>query len=287
MAFDAASHAARIERDGYTVIEDFLPPAVLAEVRRVLALYLGSNAGRNDFEGTRTERVYTLVARGRVFWDIVLDERVMALAGRFLLPNFLLTASQAIRISPGETPQPIHSDDSYHMLPRPRPMISLSTIVAVDAFTADNGATTIIPGSHRWGDDEVRAQYDFRPGSRDEAMLALERQAIPAVMPEGACLVFAGTLLHGGGANTSDRPRCAFSNQYCQPWARPQENFFLGVPREVAMQMPARLQSLLGYSIHPPFIGQMTASHPSKSLEEGYENRVVAQARAAGARLPE
>jgi ectoine hydroxylase-related dioxygenase (phytanoyl-CoA dioxygenase family) len=286
VAFDLPHHIAAIERDGFTVIEDFLAPEVLAEVRRVLALYLDSNSGRNDFEGLKTERVYTLVARARVFWDIVLDERVLALCERFLLPNFLLTASQAIRILPGETPQPIHSDDAYHLLPRPRPMVSLSTIVAVDAFTGNNGATTIVPGSHLWNDEEVAGQFSFEPVG-DEGQRELEKKARPALMPAGACLVFAGTLLHGGGRNTSDAARCAFSNQYCQPWARPQENFFLGVPVEVARQMPPRLQSLLGYSIHPPFIGQMTASHPLKSLAPDYENRVVAQARAAGARLPE
>jgi ectoine hydroxylase-related dioxygenase (phytanoyl-CoA dioxygenase family) len=286
MPFDSAHHAAAIERDGYTIIDDFLSKDVLAEVRRVLALYLDSNSGRNDFEGLKTERVYTLVARARVFWDIVLDERVMKLCERFLLPNFLLTASQAIRILPGETPQPIHSDDAYHLLPRPRPMISLSTIVAVDAFTENNGATTVIPGSHLWSEEKASGQFSFEPVPA-EGQTALEKLAKPAVMPAGACVVFAGTLLHGGGRNTSDAPRCAFSNQYCQPWARPQENFFLGVPPEVARQMPERLLSLLGYSIHPPFIGQMTASHPIKSLASDYENRVVAQARAAGARLPE
>jgi len=286
MSFDAARHVAAIERDGYTIIEDFLPASVLAEVRRVLALYLDTNAGRNDFEGTRTERVYTLVARARVFWDIVTDARVMSLCERFLLPNFLLTASQAIRIGPGETPQPIHSDDAFHLLPRPRPMISLSTIVAVDPFTADNGATTIIPGSHLWDDEKVSGQFSFEPVA-PEGQAELERLAVAAVMPAGACVVLAGTLLHGGGRNTTNTSRTAFSNQYCQPWARPQENFFLGVPREVAQQMPPRLLSLLGYSIHPPFIGQMTASHPIKSLAPDHENRVVAQARAAGARLPE
>jgi len=286
MNFDTAHHVAAIERDGYTVIEDFLTPAVLAEVRRVLALYLDTNSGRNDFEGTKTERVYTLVARARVFWDIVLDERVMRLCEHYLLPNFLLTASQAIRLGPGETSQPIHSDDAYHLLPRPRPMISLSTIVAVDPFTADNGATTIIPGSHFWDDEKAGGQYDFGPTASD-GQSELESQAVAAVMPAGACLVFAGTLLHGGGRNTTQASRTAFSNQYCQPWARPQENFFLGVPLQVARQMPPRLLSLLGYSIHPPFIGQMTASHPIKALAPDHENRVVAQARAAGARLPE
>ena len=76
-----------IERDGYTIIADFMDAARLAEVRRVLGFYLGAHTGRNPFEGHSTERVYTLVARGRVFWDIVLDARVLALCDRFLLPG--------------------------------------------------------------------------------------------------------------------------------------------------------------------------------------------------------
>ncbi len=288
MPFDPARHSAAIERDGYTIIEDFLSPAQLAEVRRVLALYLDTHAGRNDFEGTRTERVYTLVARARVMWDIVLDARILSLCERFLLPNFLLTASQAIRINPGESPQPFHSDDSFHHIPHPRPMISLSTIVAVDAFTVRNGATNVIPGSQVWSEAQREHLYSFTEGSGGaEADARLETKAISVVMPAGACMVFSGTLVHRGGRNLGDAPRCAFSNQYCQPWARPQENFILGVPQQVARQMPPRLQELLGYSIHPPFIGQLTASHPVKALAPDYVNRVSAQAAAAGARLPE
>ncbi len=286
MQSDTQQHIAQIQSDGYTVIEDFLSPAQLREVRRVLTLYLDTHAGRNSFEGLRTERVYTLVARARVFWDIILDARIMALCEHFLLPNFLLTASQAIRINPGETPQPFHSDDSFHHLAHPRPMISLSTIVAVDAFTVENGATNVIPGSHLWDDTRRAELYSFAKGTGGSDR-SLDRQAVNAVMPAGACMVFSGTLVHRGGRNQSDAARTAFSNQYCQPWARPQENFILGVPKDVARQMPPQLQALLGYSIHPPFIGQLTASHPVKALAPDYVNRVAAQAAEAGARLPE
>ena len=219
---DTARHAVAIERDGYTIIEDFLAPSVLAEVRRVLALYLGSHAGRNGFEGLDTERVYTLVARARVMWDIVLDQRILALCDRFLLPNYLLTASQGIQINPGEKPQSFHSDDSFHRLPHPRPMISLSTIVAVDAFTPGNGGTNLIPGSHLWSEDRRAGLFAFGAASAAPAEAALEREAITALLPAGACIVFSGTLVHRGGCNTSAAPRLAFSNQYCQPWARPQ-----------------------------------------------------------------
>jgi ectoine hydroxylase-related dioxygenase (phytanoyl-CoA dioxygenase family) len=289
VGFDVDAHARAIEERGFAVIDDFLSPAALAEARRVLAFYLGTHLGRNDFEGERTERVYTLVARGRVFWDIVLDARIRALCERFLLPNHLLTASQAIQINPGETPQPFHSDDGFYHLPRPRPMVSLSTIVAVDAFTRENGGTEVIPGSHLWSDDRLVGSYDRGARGADLAPTdaAFAPRAETVVMPAGGCIVFAGTLLHRGGANRGSRPRCAFSNQYCQPWARQQENFILAIPADVARQMPPALQALLGYSIHPPFIGQLTASHPLKALEPGYVNPLEAQARAAAARLPE
>lgn len=285
-----AEHAERIEVDGYTLIPDFVSPADLAEVRRVLGLYLDTYVGRNEFEGTRTERIYTLVGRARVFWRIALDPRIIALCERFLRPGFLLTASQGIQIKPGETPQPFHTDDAFYTIPRPRPMISLSTIVAVDAFDAENGATEVIPGSHRWSDAQLARTFDagvVEGAERDRADAALAPLVRQVLMPAGGCIVFAGTLLHRGGANRSRRARAAFSHQYCEPWGRQQENFILGIPFEVARAMPARLQEMLGYSIHPPFMGQLSASHPRKVLAEGYVLPLVEQARAAGARLPE
>lgn len=263
---------AEIHDRGYSVIEDFLPPATLAAVRDRLGALLGRHKGRNNFEGFATERVYTLVARDPLFAEIAIDPRIMALCDAILLPDCLLTASQAIVIAPGETPQPWHTDDSFYDIPRPRPMISLSTIVAVDDFTIENGATEIIPGSHLWG--EARYQGAYRKGGTEEDPSYPDRLAglgIPAEMPAGACLVFAGTLLHRGGANRSDGMRRAFSNQYCQPWARTQENFFLSIPPSRVAKMPDRLQSLLGYAIYPPFMGHVTARHPKRMFDPGFD----------------
>jgi ectoine hydroxylase-related dioxygenase (phytanoyl-CoA dioxygenase family) len=275
-SFDPAAHLRDLETQGYSIIPDFLAPQDLEAVRTGLAPYLGRHQGRNDFEGFRTERVYTLVARGKVFEEITEDARVMTLCGHYLQPGFLLTASQAICIHPGETPQPLHYDDTFYTVPRPRPPVSLSTIVAVDAFTAENGGTEVIPASHYWDDAAVGGAYR---GAMSGAPMprALEKQLVPIEMPAGACVVFLGTLVHRGGANRSRAPRLAFSNQYCQPWARTQENFFLGVPREKVRAMSPQLQSLLGYNIWPPFMGHVTASHPLKTLNDSYVNAVTSR----------
>lgn len=267
--FDADLHAAQIREQGFTVIEDFLDAGHLAAYRETLAPLTGTHHGRNDFEGFKTERIYTLIARGKVFEEIAADARLMALIGRFLQPNFLLSASHSISLEPGETAQSIHADDGFYRQRRPRPPIGISVIGAIDAFTKANGATEVIPGSHLWGE----------PGDagRPDDMAKIEAMLVPTEMPAGAALVFSGTLLHRGGANATNGPRLAFTNQYCEPWARPQENFWLSVPREMVREMSPAARSLLGYEIVPPFLGMVTASHPAKSLEPGWVPPVVAQ----------
>ena len=91
-------------------------------------------------------------------------------------------------------------------------------------------------------------------------------------MPAGAICVFRGTLLHGGGANRTGAPRLAFTNQYCEPWARPQENFFLGLPKEKVRGMSREMQILLGYELLPPgnIMGQVSGYHPIKTLDPDF-----------------
>ena len=233
-------------------------------LRAALQPYLDLGwAGRNDFEGERTQRVYSLVGRGEVFERTVEHPAVLAFMDALLRPGYLLTASQAICIHPGETPQPVHYDDTFYTLPRPRPAVSVSTIWALDDFTGPGGGTEVIPGSHLWDDDRV-AGGDWMD------------ELVPVEMAAGSLVVFAGTLLHRGGANRSDRTRRAFSNQYCEPWARQQENFTVSVPRERAARMSPRVRELLGYSIHPPFMGQLAGRHPQKSLAPDYVNSLIA-----------
>ncbi len=265
--YDVEAHVGRIRGDGYTIIEDLLDARQVEAMRAGLAPHLDQYRGRNPFEGYLTERVYTLVARGKVFEDVAEEPRLLAILERFLRPGYLLTASQAINIHPGEAAQSMHYDDSFYPIPRPRPAISLTVVIAIDAFTAENGATMIIPGSQVLSDAEIAESRSVTTlGLRSE----LAAKATPAVMPAGAAIVFLGTLIHGGGANRSDAPRLAITNQYCEPWARTQENFFLGVPREQARGFSPRLKQLLGYDVMPPFMGQVTGSHPLKSLEDGY-----------------
>lgn len=264
-----------LDERGFVILPNLISPAEVAALNEALHPYLDLGYdGRNDFEGQRTQRVYSLVGRGAVFERSVEHPQILALCDALLKPGYLLTASQAICIHPGETPQPIHFDDEFYTIPRPRPAVSYSTIWTLDDFTTENGSTQIVEGSHRWSDADLAAS-----GIRNIALDGTDRSTVTPTsveMTAGSVMFFSGTLLHRGGANRSQATRRAMSHQYCEPWARQQENFTVSVPRERAREMSPRIRELLGYSIHPPFMGQLAGRHPEKSLADDYVNSLVA-----------
>jgi ectoine hydroxylase-related dioxygenase (phytanoyl-CoA dioxygenase family) len=264
--FDIFAHTQRLRTQGYTIIEDYMSPDQLARFREGLEGHLGIYRGRNAFEGLTTERVYTLVGRGKVYEEITEDPRLLAILDRWLQPHYLLSANHAICIYPGEAQQALHYDDTFYPFPRPRPAISMSTIGAIDVFTAENGGTVMYPGSHLWPGERVQTLFaDIARGRASDDT----RSVIHLTMPAGALCIFQGTLVHGAGANRSEAPRLAYTNHYCEPWARQQENFVLGVPKDTVRRMSPTLRALLGYELRRPgdIMGQVSGYHPLKTLD--------------------
>ncbi|WP_433195332.1 phytanoyl-CoA dioxygenase family protein [Nocardia sp. CA-107356] len=243
---------AALDRDGYVILDGLLDAAQCAALRTELLPLLGPN-GRNAFEGHHTQRLYSVLGKTRMVDGLVDHPRVLALLDRLLLPGYLLSQLQIINIAPGENAQLLHPDDGFYPVPRPRKALSAATIWAIDEFTAENGATMLIPGSHRWPDGRTPQQDDVR---------------VPGVMPAGSCVFFLGTLWHGGGANHSARSRLAATAQYCEPWLRTQEAFTLSTSRDTVRAVSPEIRRMLGYSIHPPFIGMVDGMHPDRLLTQ-------------------
>ena len=202
-----------LQLDGYVVLENLISTQECERIRAAVTGLL-DRTGRNTFEGERTQRVYSVLNKTRACDGLVDHPRVLALLDRLFLPNYLLSQLQVIDITPGETAQLLHPDDAIYPVPQPRAPLAAATVWAIDAFTADNGATVVLPGSHRW--DRTPTDDDPR---------------LPVEMPPGSCVFFLGTLWHGGGANRSAHARLAVTAQYCEPWLRPQEAFTCPPPR--------------------------------------------------------
>ncbi len=240
----------QLMRDGFIIIENAVDSETLDKLRKDSAPFL-ERVGRNSFEGERTQRIYALPEKIRSADPFIEHPLILAHLDRLFLPNYLLSQAQVINIMPDSPAQPLHIDDAFYPWPRPRPPLSAATVFAIDDFTPDNGATVAIPGSHLW--DEERF-----PGDEDPL--------VSAVMPAGSCILFLGNLWHGGGENRSDADRLAITVQYCEPWLRTQENYFLSVSRETAAEVSENIRRLLGYSIHPPFMGMTDGMHPKRKL---------------------
>ncbi len=253
---DTAAHLARIERDGYTVIEDVFTPeeakALLDEIDRLQAR-LGIDFASNDFEGRRTKRVYNLLVYGALFEAIPVHPRVLPVVEGVLDTGCLISSLSSIAIHPGEIAQPIHADDQLLPLPKPHVPTVCNTMWALTDFTEPNGATRIMPGSHT---------RDHSPA------YGSEHETVPAIMRQGSVLVWHGSLWHGGGANRSDAVRVGIAMNYCAGWVRQQENQQLGIPREIARGFGPRLRELVGYGVYRGLIGHIDKRNPNELLGE-------------------
>ncbi|MDQ1683656.1 MAG: hypothetical protein QOC82_393 [Frankiaceae bacterium] len=244
---------ADLDRDGYSVVESLLSSDEAAAVRNGLREILDRTPmGRNDFEGYQTRRIYALFAKTRAFDPLALHPLLLGVLDAVLGPSYQLSAPTGIEIGPGEKAQFLHIDDGIYPLPRPHPEVVLNSMWALDDFTVDNGATRVVPGSHRW--------TDRIPVDPDET--------VTVTMPAGSVLFIVGSLWHGGGENRTDRPRLGVLLEYAAGWLRQQENHVLAVPPDIVRTLPERLQELIGYGIHPPFVGYVDGRHPRRVLDD-------------------
>ncbi len=244
----------QIDKVGYTVLEGAIEPDLidalgdeLERLERDLAIVPASNS----FEGTSTVRIYNLLAHGPDFARIPTHPNVLPVVEGVLDAGLLVSSLSSIAIGPGETRQPIHADDQIIPLPKPHPATVCNTMWALTDFTEENGATRLVPGSHR---------ADHSPD------LTAEYETVPAEMAKGSVLVWHGSLWHGGGANSTGERRVGIAMNYCAGYIRQQENQQLGLPLAVVRSFPPRLQELCGFGIYRGLIGHIDKQVPSTLL---------------------
>ena len=248
-------HLATIEEQGYTIVNDAVDPALTAELRdtiRGLFDELGVEPRGNRAEGFATKRLYNLVPRAEVLQRLPTHPTVLPLVERLLEPDCLLSGTTAMDIGPGERLQGLHADDGFFKIGRPhRPMMA-TTIWALTDFTAANGATRLVPGSHR---------ESGHPDPDDDSI------AVAAEMPAGSVLVMDSQLWHCGGPNTTtDDWRLGVNVQYVRGFFRTQQNQYLSIPHEQLPSYSQRLRELLGFELYRGIMGHVDGVSPAAAV---------------------
>jgi len=226
-----------IDQDAAVIIDDVIPDAEIDKILNELDPFIKGNLkGADEFTGFQTTRVGALIARSHGCRDLAMHTKINALASQFLEPhcdNYQLHFTSLISIGPGETKQILHRDRGLWGGYISRKIETQFAVVwAATDFTFENGATQLVPGSHKW----------------DAKREPLEDEIAYAEMKKGSALIYTGSVLHGGGDNISDEVRSGIFIHYAPGWIRQQENQYLSCPPEIAKELTPELRSLIGYS---------------------------------------
>lgn len=246
-----------LDKDGCIAITNVLDKERSAQLKQQLEdAFEEIPACQGNFFGFATKRMSSVLSKVEVSRDLAIYPLVLEVMDHFLLKScrqYQLNLTQAIQIFPGEPTQIIHQDDLMFPfeLSIPGNQKMINCMWAVDEFTAKNGGTNLVPGSHKW-------PRDRQPDASE---------IISSEMPAGSLLIYFGSLLHSGGANRTAKPRMGLVLSYCLGWLRQAENHYLGNPLELVRKFPKELQRLMGYFVHEPNLGALNGRDPIEILE--------------------
>jgi ectoine hydroxylase-related dioxygenase (phytanoyl-CoA dioxygenase family) len=246
-----AALVSALEREGCVVVTGVTDEATRDAIGRELGPYLeraDENAATDrankylvemaGFYPGHTKRITALLGKSKTVGTLATHPMLLAACDAILKPNcesYQLHVGSALVVGPGATTQVLHrEDDAYQFFKVPRPNMVVASMWAITDFTAANGATNLVPGSHRWPEGR-----QAQPG-----------EIVAAEMPAGAVLLWMGGTLHGAGANRSDEWRFGVFLSYSLGWLRQEENQYLDVPPSLARTLPKQLRDLVGYRMH-------------------------------------
>src|SRR3954453_8830674 len=271
-----------LQRDGAVIIDHLLTPEVVARVNEEVGGHLDRadpdepmfNPVMQAFHGPQTRQVSGVPGISPTFAvDVMCHPLLLELCDRVLLPScarYQLNLGHLLQRGPGAEEQWLPRDEAvWSDMPRPGPELQLATVIAFVDFTRENGATRVVPGSHRWPDRNLSPiEQVLRPRPSDDQITCAE-------MPAGSAVVYLGGTIHGGGANGTDVARRGAHLSYCLGWLRTEENNYLSIPPSLAATLPRKAQELIGYAVHDSiprgggYLGMVRMQDPVELLARG------------------
>lgn len=260
---DPSAVSAHIAEHGYAIVDDVAGDGLLSRLAREAAPFVeASGVGKDDYDGAFTARTGSLIARCPAARDLVMHpvvtETVRDFLGHATAVQLLLT--QIITIRPGETQQKLHRDQMmFDLYPFPNDYhVQCNTMWALTDFTVENGATHLCPGTSSMTDQDAASVH-----------------SVQAEMERGSVLFYEGKILHGGGANTTTRPRQGVNITYGVGWVRQEENQYLACPPGIARTLDDDLLQMMGYQQGAFSLGYVGDQQDPLAVLKGSERRAA------------
>jgi len=232
----------RLRLAGFAVVDDVLDAPFLERARRAMRRVqqeIVSTVGAERLTRANELGVLRLMLQfDEMFFELlevpelltvvdrtVSDTAILHLQNGFILPSFEVAGGQ-----------PAIFQNTYHQdFPRVLNgyVASVNVLFAIDAFSRDNGATWVVPGSHQ----------RLEAPSREY----MSRHGIPVECPAGSMIVFDSTLWHAAGANTSGTDRLAINHQFTRSFIKQQIDYVRALGADEVLAHPPRTQQLLGW----------------------------------------
>jgi ectoine hydroxylase-related dioxygenase (phytanoyl-CoA dioxygenase family) len=253
---------AAMDEFGYVILDNALSAAHVEKLKDELEPHFAKRADcQAHFFGFKTKRIEALFAKSKITQHMAVHPTVLAVTDHILgakCDSFQVNLTQGIRINPGEKAQIIHPDSALFPISNKPFEFQVNTIWAYSSFRKENGATQLVPGSHKWPEGRTPQPHEITY----------------AEMDPGSVLIYAASLLHGGGANVTQEPRTGIVVSYCLGWLRQSENQYLSYPPAIAKTFGEQLQRLIGYNVHKPNLGWVHG-HDPMDLLTGKDNSQI------------
>lgn len=194
---------------------------------------------RDEFYGEKTKRLHGLFSKSSRMEEVLTNPLFLELGKRMFIDTKMshdirLSNAELMVLNQDQDVQAFHTDGASwrRVQEAEHNDILISANCALTEFTQTNGATRVVPGSHRW--------EPGREPQKDEITLA--------VMPQGAALIYSGNVLHSGGANHEAAVRVGLYLGYIVSWLKPIENQLVTNDPSDILALSDRAQQLLDVS---------------------------------------
>lgn len=236
----AAEVAAATLKDGAAIVSELVPESLTDVIAGDLRQYMDQNGhrSRRRFVGFETNRCHHVLDESESAAQLVAHDLVMGVADEILLPHcesYRVGSMTAIEVDPGQKAQYLHRDNCIYPVSLPGLEMVISVMWSLTDFTMENGATQVVPGSHR----HISMGEDIDKSNVQQA-----------VMPKGSALFYLGSTVHSAGENRSDSARMGLINTYSLGWLRSEVNQYLHFPLDVVRKYDERMRCLLGFTTH-------------------------------------